>query len=52
LHRVSPLEDVKQRLGQGRWAGSVHIGYEDGRRVRKHVMGRTRDEVKDKMGAR
>jgi integrase len=29
----------------------VHIGYEDGKRVRKHVMGRTRAEVKDKMAA-
>jgi hypothetical protein len=33
----------------GRWAGSLHIGYEDGKRVRKHVMGRTRNEVKDKL---
>jgi len=35
----------------GRWAGSVHIGYEDGKRVRKHVMGHTRAEVKEKMAA-
>ncbi len=27
----------------------MHIGYEDGKRIRKHVMGRTRNEVKDKL---
>ena len=35
----------------GRWAGSVQIGYEDGRRVRKHLMGHSRAEVKDKMAS-
>lgn len=27
----------------------MHIGYENGRRIRKHVMGRTRSEVADKL---
>jgi len=35
----------------GRWAGSVHIGYEGGRRIRKHVLGHSRAEVKEKLAA-
>jgi integrase len=40
---------IYQRTGDGRWAGSVHLGYEDDRRVRKHVLGHSRAEVKEKM---
>jgi len=49
--RRGPNEGSIYERWDGRWAGSVHIGYEDGRRVRKHVMGHSRAEVKDKMAA-
>jgi integrase len=51
MTRRGPGEGSIYERWDGRWAGSVHIGYEDGRRVRKHVMGHTRAEVKDKMAA-
>ena len=50
MSRRGPGEGSIYERWDGRWAGSVHIGYED-RRVRKHVMGRTRNEVKEKMAA-
>jgi integrase len=49
--RRGPNEGSIYERWDGRWAGSVHIGYEDGRRVRKHVMGHSRSEVKEKMDA-
>ncbi|HVM31473.1 MAG TPA: site-specific integrase [Candidatus Limnocylindrales bacterium] len=49
MTRRGPGEGSIYPRKDGRWAGSVHIGYEDGKRVRKHVMGRTRNEVKDKL---
>lgn len=52
MSRRGPGEGSIYERWDGRWAGSVHIGYEDGRRVRRHVMGRTRAEVKDKLAAR
>jgi integrase len=51
VSRRGPHEGSIYPRRDGRWAGSVHIGYEDGKRVRKHVMGRSRAEVKDKMAA-
>jgi integrase len=52
MTRRGPHEgSIYQRANDGRWAGTVSIGYEGGRRVRKHVMGRSRAEVKDKMAA-
>lgn len=51
MSRRGPGEGSIYERWDGRWAGSVHFGYEDGRRVRKHVMGHTRAEVKDKMAA-
>ncbi len=51
MTRRGPGEGSIYERWDGRWAGSVHIGYEDGRRVRKHVMGHTRAEVKEKMAA-
>lgn len=52
MTRRGPHEgSIYQRANDGRWAGTVSIGYEDGRRVRKHVMGHSRAEVKDKMAA-
>ena len=33
-----------------RWRGAIHLGYDEkGRRVRKKVSGRTRNEVADKL---
>ena len=49
MTRRGPNEGSIYERWDGRWAGSVHIGYEDGRRVRKHVMGHSRKEVVDKM---
>jgi hypothetical protein len=51
MTRRGPGEGSIYERWDGRWAGSVHIGYEDGKRVRKHVMGRSRAEVKEKMTA-
>lgn len=52
MTRRGPQEgSIYQRASDGRWAGSVQIGYEDGKRVRRHVMGHSRAEVKDKMAA-
>lgn len=51
MTRRGPNEGSIHERWDGRWAGSVHIGYEGGRRVRKHVMGHSRAEVKEKMAA-
>jgi integrase len=51
MTRRGPHEGSIYERWDGRWAGSVSTGYEDGKRVRKHVMGRSRAEVKDKMAA-
>jgi integrase len=51
MTRRGPNEGSIYERWDGRWAGSVHIGYENGKRVRKHVMGRSRNEVKDKVAA-
>jgi integrase len=42
---------VYQRESDGRWVGSVHIGYRDGKRIRKTVYGRTRSEAAAKLRA-
>jgi integrase len=49
MTRRGPGEGSIHERWDGRWAGSVHIGYIDGKRVRKHVMGKTRKEVADKL---
>jgi integrase len=51
MTRRGPNEGSIYERWDGRWAGSVHLGYQDGKRVRKHVMGRTRKEAADKMAA-
>ena len=33
----------------GRWAASVHLGYQDGRRLRKTFYGQTRRDVQERM---
>ena len=49
MTRRGPHEGSIYQRKDGRWAGSVHIGYEGGRRVRKHVLGQTRAEVAEKL---
>ena len=39
MTRRGPGEGSIYQRKDGRWAGSVHIGYEGGRRIRKHVLG-------------
>ncbi len=51
MSRRGPGEGSIYQRGDGRWAGSVHIGYENGRRVRKHVLGHSRAEVKEKLAS-
>ena len=51
MTRRGPHESSIHPRKDGHWAGSVHIGYIDGKRVRKHVLGRTRGEVADKLDA-
>ena len=42
---------VYQRASDGRWVGSVHVGYRDGKRIRKTVYGKTRTEAAAKLRA-
>lgn len=42
---------VYQRKSDGRWVGSVHVGYRDGKRIRKTVYGNTRAEAAAKLRA-
>lgn len=40
---------IYHRASDDRWVGSVHLGYVDGKRVRKTVYGRTRTEAAEKL---
>ena len=40
---------IYRRASDGRWIGSVQVGYEGSKRVRKTVSGRTRFEVSEKL---
>lgn len=40
---------IYQRKSDGRWVGSVHLGWEDGKRKRKVVYGKDRAEVSRKV---
>jgi integrase len=42
---------IYQRASDGKWVGSVNLGYENGRRKRKAIYGKTRREVSEKMKA-
>src|SRR5260370_12937389 len=44
--------DARSEKGcEGRWRGAVSLGYgADGKRIRRKVSGRTKQEVKDKLG--
>ncbi len=37
------------RREDGRWVASISLGYENGKRKRKHVLGKTRQEVSGKL---
>src|SRR5688572_1920233 len=51
MTRRGPHEGSVHQRRDGRWVGSVHVGWLDGKRVRKHVFGRTRAEAADKLDA-
>ena len=51
MTRRGPHEGSIHPRKDGRWAGSVHVGWIDGKRVRKHVLGRTRGDVAAKLEA-
>ena len=40
---------IYKREIDGRWVGSLHVGYESGKRRRKVFYGRTRREVAEKL---
>ena len=43
MTRRGPNEGSIFERQDGRWAGSVHMGWVDGKRVRKHVIAHTRN---------
>jgi integrase len=45
MTRRGPHEGSIHQRGDGRWAGSLHVGWIDGKRVRKHVLAHTRAEA-------
>jgi integrase len=49
--RRGPGEGSIYLRWDGRWAGTIHVGYEKGKRVRKHVLGHSRKEVADKLAS-
>ncbi len=49
MTRRGPQEGTIYQRKDGRWATGVHMGYQDGRRVRKWVIGHTRAEVAAKL---
>jgi integrase len=40
---------IYQRSQDGRWVGTVNLGWQGGRRVRKSFYGQTRREVQEKL---
>jgi integrase len=51
MSRRGPHEGSIYQRKDGRWEGAVHMGYENGRRVRKFAIGRSRAEVATKLAA-
>ena len=49
MTRRGPGEGSIYQRKDGRRAGSSNIGYEGGKRIRKHVLGHSRAEVKEKL---
>jgi integrase len=51
MTRRGPNEGSIYQRQDGRWSASIHLGYENGKRVRKHVLGHSRKEVADKLAS-
>lgn len=49
MTRRGPGEGSIYQRKDGRWTASVHLGYEGGRRIRKHFYGRTRRDVQEEL---
>jgi integrase len=49
MTRRGPGEGSIYQRKDGRWAGGLHVGYGNGKRIRKHVLGHSRKEVADKL---
>lgn len=49
MARRGPNEGNIYLRADGRWAARLHLGYQGGRRVRKHFYGHTRREVQEKL---
>lgn len=49
--RRGPNEGSLYQRSDGRWVGAINIGWEDGRRQRKVVYGRTQAEARSKLRA-
>lgn len=49
MTRRAPHEGTIRQRADGRWESVVHVGWENGRRVRKNFYGRTRREVQQKL---
>jgi integrase len=49
MSRRAPYEGTISKRRDGRWQARIHLGYRDGRRLRKSVYGRTRREVQQKL---
>ena len=49
MTRRGPNEGSLYQRQDGRWEGAVHMGYENGRRVRKFVIAETRAEANAKL---
>lgn len=51
MSRRGPNEGSIYQRQDGRWEGAVHMGYQDGKRVRKFVIAQTRGEAAEKLKA-
>jgi integrase len=49
VSKRGPHEGTISRRKNGLWQGALHLGYRDGKRLRKHFYARTRAEVVEKM---
>jgi integrase len=49
MSRRGPGEGTIYQRKDGRWQGAVHLGYQNGKRVRKFVIGHSRKEAGDKL---
>src|ERR1035437_5469134 len=49
MTRRGPSEGSIYKRGDGRWVAVLHLGYQDGKRMRKSLYGDTRREVQEKL---